>query len=173
MAEPELLISAAEIAERVDRLAAAIAPEVDDHAVAVCLLTGGLWFAADLTRALARHGRNLAFDALWIASYGDETATSGRVLLRAGLQRPVEGRTVLVIDDVMDSGLSLQEAVRLLQDAGAARVLTCCFARKPWPEPRETVCDFVAWEAPARFLAGYGMDVAGRYRGCPDVVALD
>jgi hypoxanthine phosphoribosyltransferase len=173
MAEPELLISAAEIALRVERLAAAIAPDVDDDTVAICLLTGGLWFAADLTRALARHGRNLAFDALWIASYGDETATSGRVLLRAGLQRSVEGRTVLVIDDVMDSGLSLKEAVRLLKDSGAARVLTCCFARKPWPEPRDAVCNFVAWEAPARFLAGYGMDVGGRYRGCPDVIALD
>jgi hypoxanthine phosphoribosyltransferase len=173
MADPERLISAAEIAERVDRLAAEIAPRIDDETVAVCLLTGGLWFAADLTRALSRHGRNLSFDALWIASYGDGTATSGRVLLRAGLQRPVAGRTVLIIDDVMDSGLSLKEAVRLLQDAGAARVLTCCFARKPWPEPRDTDCDFVAWEAPARFLAGYGMDVAGRYRGCPDVLALD
>ena len=173
MAEHAVLITAAEIAERVERLAAQVAREVDDDTVAVCLLTGGLWFAADLTRALSRHGRNLAFDALWIASYGDEMATSGRVLLRAGLQRSVEGRKVLVIDDVMDSGLSLKEAVRLLQDAGAARVITCCFARKPWPEPRETVCDFVAWEAPARFLAGYGMDVGARYRGCPDVVALD
>jgi hypoxanthine phosphoribosyltransferase len=173
MAEPETLIRAAEIAERVERLAAEIAPRIDDSAIAVCLLTGGLWFAADLTRALSRHGRNLAFDALWIASYGDETSSSGRVLLRAGLQRPVQGRTVLVIDDVMDSGLSLKEAVRLLEDAGAAEVLTCCFARKPWPEPRDAVCDFVAWEAPARFLAGYGMDVAGRYRGWPDVIALD
>lgn len=172
-AKYEILIGAEEIARRVDALAAEIAPQIDDSAVAVCLLTGGLWFAADLTRALCRHGRNIAFDALWIASYGDETTTSGRVLLRAGLQRPVEGRTVLVIDDVMDSGLSLREAVRLLQDAGAARVLTCCFARKPWPEPRDTVCDFVAWEAPARFLAGYGMDMAGLFRGCPDVLALD
>ncbi len=173
MAAPEVLIGAAEIAARVEALAAEIAPRIDDDTVAVCLLTGGLWFAADLTRALSRQGRNPTFDALWIASYGDDTATSGRVLLRAGLQRPVEGRTVLVIDDVMDSGLSLKEAVRLLQDAGAAQVLTCCFARKPWPEPRETVCDFVAWEAPARYLAGYGMDVAGRYRGSPDVLALD
>jgi len=173
MAEHERLIDAAEIARRVDTLAAEIAPKIDDDTVAVCLLTGGLWFAADLTRALSRYGRNLSFDALWIASYGDDKATSGRVLIRAGLQRPVEGRTVLVIDDVMDSGLSLKEAVKLLRDAGAAKVLTCCFARKPWPEPRETSCDFVAWEAPARFLAGYGMDVAGRFRGYPDVLALD
>ncbi len=173
MADPVRLLPAAEIEARVDALAAAIAPEVDDDTVVVCLLTGGLWFAADLTRALYRQGRDLSFDALWIASYGDETRTSGRVLLRAGLQRPVDGRTVLVVDDVLDSGLSLKEATRLLTDAGAKRVLTCVFARKPWPEPRQIVCDFVGWEAPARFLAGYGMDVAGRMRGSPDVLALD
>ena len=167
------LLSEAEIAERVDRLAATIAPRLTDDTIAVCLLTGGLWFAADLTRALYRHGRNLKFDALWIASYGDEHVTSGRVLLRAGLQRPVTGKPVLVIDDVMDSGLSLMEAVRLLKDAGAASVLTAVFARKPWPEPRSAQCDFVAWEAPGRFLAGYGMDVAGAYRGLPGVCALD
>ena len=173
MGETVELLSEAEIALRVDRLAAEIAPRITDETVAVCLLTGGLWFAADLTRALYRHGRNVRFDALWIASYGDERATSGRVLLRAGLQRPVDGRQVLVIDDVMDSGLSLQEAVRLLQDAGASEVLTAVFARKPWPEPRETRCDFVAWEAPSRFLAGYGMDVSGGERGNPRVIALD
>ena len=173
MGDPVDILSAAEIAERVDRLAATIAPHLTDETIAVCLLTGGLWFAADLTRALYRHGRNLKFDALWIASYGDEHVTSGRVLLRAGLQRPVTGQQVLVIDDVMDSGLSLLEAVRLLNDAGAASVLTAVFARKPWPEPRSAQCDFVAWEAPARFLAGYGMDAAGQYRGLPGVVALD
>jgi hypoxanthine phosphoribosyltransferase len=173
MGEPTVLLSEAEVADRVDRLAAGIAPRVTDDTIAVCLLTGGLWFAADLMRALYRHGRNLQFDALWIASYGDEHASSGRVLLRAGLQRPVTGRQVLVMDDVIDSGLSLMEATRLLKEAGAAEVLTAVFARKPSPEPRAAPCDFVAWEAPGRFLAGFGMDVAGAYRGMPGVAALD
>jgi hypoxanthine phosphoribosyltransferase len=172
MGAPTELLSAAEVAERVERLAIEIAPRVTDHTVAVCLLTGGLWFAADLTRALYRQGRNLRFDALWIASYGDEQETSGRVLLRAGLQRPVEGRQVLIIDDVMDSGLSLREAAQLLHDSGAREVLTAVFARKPYDEPRAP-CDFVAWEAPARFIIGYGMDAAGAYRGLPGVAALD
>ena len=88
-------------------------------------------------------------------------------------QRLVAGRQVLIMDDVMDSGLSLLEAVRLLKDAGASEVLTAVFARKPWPEPRAAQCDFVAWEAPGRYLAGYGMDVAGAYRGVPGVIALD
>ncbi len=173
MGEPKVLLSEAEVAARVERLAAVIAPRLTDDAIAICLLTGGLWFAADLMRALYRHGRNLKFDALWIGSYGDEHVTSGRVLLRAGLQRPVAGHQVLVMDDVMDSGLSLLEAVRLLKDAGAADVLTAVFARKPWPEPRAAQCDFIAWEAPACYLAGYGMDAAGLHRGRPGVCALE
>ncbi len=169
----EVLLDAAEIARRVEALAAAVAPEIDDEAVVVCLLTGGLWFAADLTRALARRGRDCRFDALWLASYADAQASSGRVDVRAGLQRPVEGRGVLLVDDVVDSGLSLAAARELVQSAGATRVLSAVFARKPWPHARALEPDFVAWEAPPRFLAGYGMDLAGRLRGLPDIVAAD
>ena len=172
MGEPKLLLSEAQIAERVDRLAAEIAPRLADDAVAVCLLTGGLWFAADLMRALYRRGRNLGFDALWIASYGDEQVTSGQIQLRAGLQRPVMGRQVLVIDDVLDSGLSLREAVEHLKNAGAREVLTAVFARKP-STVRDFRCDFCAWEAPDKYLVGFGMDAAGRYRGLPGIAALD
>jgi hypoxanthine phosphoribosyltransferase len=173
MAEPAILLSEAEIAERVAQLAARIAPRVDDETVAVCLLTGGLWFCADLMRALARLGRHVRFDALWLASYGDERASLGRCEVRADLQRPLHGRTALVVDDVFDTGLSLSEAARLVRDAGAAEVLTAVFAAKPWPTPRAIEPDFVGWDAPARFLVGYGMDAAGAYRGLPYIGALD
>ena len=168
-----ILLPAEEVALRVEDAALRLVPLIDDETVAVCLLTGGLWFAADLTRALSRRGLDLAFDALWLASYGDDKQSQGRIEVRAGLQRPVQGRKVLLIDEVMDSGLSLSAASRIVREAGAAAVVSCVFARKPWPEPREIAPDVVAWEAPARFLAGYGMDLAGRWRGAPDVVALD
>jgi hypoxanthine phosphoribosyltransferase len=167
------LLSQAEVARRVAALAARIAPRIDDETVAVCLLTGGLWFCADLTRALAALGRHVRFDALWLASYRDERVSSGRCEVRADLQRPLIGRKALVVDDVFDTGLSLSEAARLVRDAGAAEVLTAVFARKPWPTPRALEPDFVAWEAPARFLVGYGMDAGGRYRGLPYIAALD
>jgi hypoxanthine phosphoribosyltransferase len=173
MADPTVLLTEAEIAGRVEALALAMAPRLDDETVAVCLLTGGLWFCADLTRALARHGRRVRFDALWLASYKDERVSTGRCEVRADLQRPLVGRKALVVDDVFDTGLSLSEAARLVRDAGAAEVLTCVFARKPWPTPRAIEPDFVAWEAPARFLVGYGMDAAGALRGLPYVGAMD
>ena len=170
---PAVLISEAEVAERVAAVAARIAPRIDDDTFMVCLLTGGLWFAADLTRALARLGRNVHFDALWLSSYRDERHSYGRCEVRADLQRPVLGRKALIVDDVFDTGLSLSEAARLVKDAGAAEVLTAVFASKPWPTERALKVDFVAWEAPARFLVGYGMDVAGAMRGLPYIGAMD
>jgi len=172
-APPAILLSEAEVSSRVEALAKVIAPQISDETVAVCLLTGGLWFCADLTRALSRLGRNVGFDALWLASYGDARASLGRCEVRADLQRPLAGRMALVVDDVFDTGLSLSEAARLVRDAGAGEVMTCVFARKPWPTKRAIEPDFVAWEAPARFLVGYGMDAAGAYRGLPYIGALD
>ena len=173
MADRQVLLTAAQVAERVEALARQIAPRIDDETVAVCLLTGGIWFAADLTRALVRAGRSVRFDALWLSSYRDERASLGRCEVRAGLQRSVEGRRVLLLDDVFDSGLSLRESVRLCTEAGATEVLSAVFARKPWPKPRLIEPDFVAWEAPGRFLVGYGMDDAGKHRGLPYVGAMD
>ncbi len=170
---PIVLLTTEEIAQRVEDLARQIAPHVDDGVVAVALLTGGLWFAADLTRALAAADKHLSFDALWLSSYQDGRESSGRCEVRAGLQRPVAGRKVLLIDDVLDSGLSLSEGVRILQGAGASQTLTAVFASKPWPSPRAVQPDFVAWDAPARFLVGYGMDAAGHWRGLPYIGAMD
>jgi hypoxanthine phosphoribosyltransferase len=170
---PAVLISEARIAQAVNALAEKIAPRVTDETVAVCLLTGGIWFAADLTRALGRLGRLVQFDALWLSSYRDARQSYGRCEVRADLQRPLVGRQALILDDVFDTGLSLSEAARLVKDAGASEVLTAVFARKPWPEQRAIDPDFVAWEAPARFLVGYGMDVGGGMRGLPYVGAMD
>ncbi len=171
--KPVVLLPETEVAERVEALAARIAPLIDDETVVICLLTGGLWFCSDLMRALARAGRNVRFDALWLASYGDERASRGRCEVRADLQRPLVGRRALIVDDVFDTGLSLSEAARLVRDAGAGEVMTAVFARKPWPTQRAIEPDFVAWEAPARYLVGYGMDSAGEMRGLPYIGALD
>jgi len=167
------LLSAEDVARRVAAVAAQIAPRIDDETVVVCLLTGGAWFAADLMRALSAHGRHPLFDALWLSSYRDGRESTGRIEMRAALQRPIDGRRVLLVDDVIESGLSLAEAARIATEAGAREVLAAVFAAKPWREPRAREPDFIAWSAPDRFLVGYGLDAAGRYRGLPGVWAAD
>ena len=167
------LLSAEDVARRVKALAAEIAHRIDDESVVVCLLTGGAWFAADLMRALAGLGRHPLFDALWLSSYQDGRESTGRIEIRAALQRPIAGRRVLLVDDVIESGLSLAEAARLASEADAKEVLAAVFAAKPWPDARTHEPDFTAWSAPDRFLVGYGLDAAGRYRGLPGVWAAD
>jgi len=167
-----VLLPAEEVQRRVHALADEIAPTLADDAIVVCLLTGGLWFATDLTRALAVRGKHPAFDALWLASYGDETQTSGRVVVRGPLQRPVHGRPVLLVDEVVESGHSLREAARLCREAGASEIRIAVFADKPFAG-RTLTPDFCAWHAPDRFLVGYGMDYAGTLRGVPFVGAAD
>jgi hypoxanthine phosphoribosyltransferase len=167
------VLSPDDIARRVQTLAEAIAPLIDDDTVVVCLLTGAIWFAADLMRALDRCGVSPLFDALWLSSYNDGTTSSGVIEVRAGLQRPVTGRQVLLVDDVVESGLSLAEASRMMRAAGAASVLTAVFACKPWPTARAVEPDFKGWDAPNLFLVGYGMDVAGRLRGMSGVGVVE
>jgi hypoxanthine phosphoribosyltransferase len=173
MAEPgRLLLDEQEIAARVEMAAKALAPLIDSETVAICLLMGGMWYAVDLMRALARLGVHPLFDALWLGSYGDERVSGGKVNLRAGMQREVTGRKVLLIDDVLDSGFSLLEAKRVVAEAGAEEILVTVFADKPWPTPRAVFADVAAWKAPAEFLVGYGLDDKGRYRGLPQVRAI-
>ncbi|MEI9905047.1 MAG: phosphoribosyltransferase family protein [Asticcacaulis sp.] len=175
-APPTVILSEQEIGQRVEALADLLGMYVKPDCVGVCLLTGGIWFAADLTRALSRIGHPIAFDALWLSSYGDNREP-GSMLIRAPLQRPVEGRQVLIIDDVLDTGASLKIAGEIARDAGASEVLTCVFARKPDPlkegARREIEADFSAWDAPNRFLVGYGLDHGGMYRSLPYIGALD
>jgi hypoxanthine phosphoribosyltransferase len=170
---PTVILSDDKVAAIVESMADAIAPRIDDDGVFVCMLTGGIWFAADLSRALARRGRNPLFDSLWVSSYADGRTTTGVVQIRAGLQRPVQGRRVLLVDDVVESGLSLAESARIMRESGASQVLTAVFARKPITFPRAIEPDFKGWDAPDRFLVGYGMDMAGRLRGLGGVAALD
>ena len=173
---PAVLLNEDEVQGRVTALADLMIDYIKPDCVGISLLTGGIWFAADLSRALNRAGRDIAFDALWLSSYAD-SHESGAMLIRAPLQRSVEGRQVLIMDDVLDTGASLKIACEIAREAGASEVLTAVFARKPDPlkdgKMREMEVDFCAWEAPARYLVGYGLDDGGKYRALPYIGVLD
>ena len=167
----DVLLTAAEVQARVSALADRLAPMVSQGQwTGVVTLMGAVPFAADLLRALSERGADLGFDALWLESYHDERVSSGRIMVRADISRSVEGKGVLLIDDVFDSGRTVAFAHAHLMAKGAGRVLTSVFARKP-----EAVADGLdawAWDAPSRYLVGYGMDDAGKMRGLPFIGAI-
>lgn len=136
----------------------------------IVTLLGATPFAADLMRAFSRLGLDLGFDALWLESYHDERVSSGRIVVRADISRPVEKRGVLLIDDVFDTGRTIAFARTHLMTKGAADVVTAVFARKP--EAVIEGLDAWAWDAPSRYLVGYGMDDAGKMRGLPFIGAI-
>lgn len=166
-----ILLTAQDIAARVDALAQTLAPDMGDDWTVVALLQGAIPFAADLMRALEARGVHPIYDSLWLESYRDARESSGKVVVRADISRPIEGRKALIIDDVFDSGRTIAYARAHLAAKGAAATRACAFVRKPQAinEPIE----LIGWDAGDDFLVGYGMDDRGRYRGLPYIAALD
>jgi hypoxanthine phosphoribosyltransferase len=166
-----VLLSAEEIATRVEALADGFAAQVDDGWTVVALLQGAIPFAADLMRAIEVRGRHPIYDSLWLESYRDARESSGKVVVRVDISRAIEGRPALIVDDVFDSGRTIAYARAHLLAKGASRTLACAFVRKP--QAMGEAIDAIGWDAPDAFLVGYGMDDAGRYRGLPYIAALD
>ena len=170
-ANVDVLLTADEVQARIERLAEGLVPRLSTGSwTGVVVLLGATPFAADLMRAFSRHGLDLGFDAIWLQSYADARESSGRMQVHADVVRPVDGRNILLIDDVFDSGKTIAFARTHFFQKGAKEVLTCVFARKP--DAAVEGLDAWAWDAPPRYLVGYGMDDGGTMRGLPFVGAI-
>jgi len=172
-ADLSILFSDTAIAARLEALAAEIAERHDERLLVVAILKGSFVFAADLLRALHRSGLNPEVDFLTLSSYRRSTVSSGSVEILRDLDLSVEGRTVLVVDDVLDSGRTLVFAKDLLMARGATDVSTCVLIDKQAPRAVQVDADFRAFECPDEFVVGYGMDVAHRFRQLPYVAVLN
>ncbi len=161
------LYSEAEIATRVKAAAHDIARRPLKPEIAVPILAGAFVFAADLLRALAREGVDLETEFIWLRSYG-RFERPGEVMVLKGPAETVRGKTVLLIDGVLESGGTLARAKQVLADAGAASIISVVAVRKPFANPLSDA-DHVLFTAGAEFLYGYGMDRAGLGRGLPDI----
>ncbi|KJS25884.1 MAG: hypoxanthine phosphoribosyltransferase [Hyphomonadaceae bacterium BRH_c29] len=169
----EVLVSEEQLMARVDELADRLAPRLTGEWTVVSILIGATPFTSDLMKALARRGIHPMLDVIWLESYRDARESSGRVVVRADLSRQVKDRGVLLLDDVFDTGRTLDFAKRHLISKGAKEVITCALTQKPWAPRGENGVDFCAFDSPGRYLVGYGMDDAGKYRGLPYIGALD
>lgn len=166
----EILIDAGRIGQRVRQMAGEIAAAYGQREVLLMpLLTGSIIFLADLVRYLPMRMR---IDVLAVSSYrGQATVNQGtRVLYPTRFD--VAGKEVLVIDDILDSGRTIQTVCNLLRDQGAAGIRTCVLLKKKLSSQPAARADFVGFEIPDEFVVGYGLDFDGYYRNLPYLAVL-
>lgn len=166
------LFSAEAITSRVDRLASEIAATKLDDLIVVAVLKGSFIFAADLIRALHRHGLKPEIDFIYLASYDGERVSRGAVRVLRDVESEIGGRNVVIVDDIFDSGRTLAFAKASLKARGAARVLTCVLVDKQVQRTADIVPDFVGFTCPPVFVVGYGLDYRNRYRELPFIGEL-
>ncbi|MFQ5561967.1 MAG: phosphoribosyltransferase [Parvularculaceae bacterium] len=159
------LFSEADIKARIESLADEILADFPKDFLLAPVLTGAFIFAADLLRALTERGADPAVDFVQLSSYGGARASSGVVTLLKDFSVDLEGRSVLLVDDVLDTGRSLHFAKRMVEERGAEVAKICVLVRKATGHSEDIVADYVGFEAGDEFLVGYGMDDAGRNRG--------
>lgn len=165
--------SAAEISARVDEMAAELAVKLPADTLVVSVLKGSFVFAADLIRALSRAGANWSMDFLTLSSYGTGTQSSGNVRIVRDIVDDVRERDVLLVDDILESGLTLSFAKNLLKERGAHRVWVCTLLDKPEKRRSPLQADFTGFRAGDEFLVGYGLDWAHRFRGLPYIGVVE
>ncbi|MDP3711654.1 MAG: hypoxanthine phosphoribosyltransferase [Mycobacteriales bacterium] len=166
----KVLISEEEISAKVAELAAAIdADYVGREVLLVGVLKGAVMVMADLARAMETR---VSMEFMAVSSYGSSTSSSGVVRILKDLDRDVVDKHVLVVEDVIDSGLTLNWLLRNLRSRQPASVEVCALLRKPEAAKVEIPVKYVGFDIPAEFVVGYGLDYAERYRDLPFVGLL-
>ena len=166
----EVLLTEDQIQARVSELGAQLnADYAGLDPVLISVLKGSIVFLADLVRGMELP---LSIDIMEVSSYGAATETSGQVRILKDLSNPIEGRHVIVVEDIIDTGLTLNYLLRYLREKGPASLRICCLLDKPARRLTEIPIDYVGFTIPDRFVVGYGLDYGERYRNLPYVGVL-
>jgi len=159
------LISAEEIAARVQELGTEISKDyAGQKLVLVCVLKGSFVFTADIARAIDGHVR---VEFLGVRSYGEGTESSGVVQITQDLTKSVEGENVLIVEDIVDTGLTISHLLDLFKTRKPASVRICSLLHKPARTRIEVPIDYLGFTIEDKFVVGYGLDWAQRYRNLP------
>jgi len=168
---PRVLIPEVKIQNRVRELAQQISQDYGDEEVtAICILKGSFIFFSDVIRHL---DLPLTCEFLGLSSYGNETVSSGEVKVTLDLTAPLEGKNVIVFEDIVDSGLTLQYILRNLQSRAPESLRVCSLLVKPKSLKAPIEVDYVGFDIGNEFVVGYGLDYAGQYRELPYVGFLE
>jgi hypoxanthine phosphoribosyltransferase len=160
-----VMLTAEEIQQKIKELGAAIARDYQGRRPElICVLKGALVFMSDLIRAI---DLELALDFIAVSSYGKGTRTSGEVRIVKDLDEPLEGRDIILVEDILDTGLTLSYLVNNFRARGATSIKIVTLLNKPERRKAPIEADYVGFTIPDEFVVGYGLDFAERYRNLP------
>jgi hypoxanthine phosphoribosyltransferase len=167
-----IVFDAATIAAAVQRLAGAIARDcAGEPVVLVGVLKGALFLISDLARALP-HAMNVTIDFIVVSSYGNADRSSGEVRLLKDTSASVEGKNVVIVEDIVDNGPTLAYLQRLLGSRNPASLRSCVLLDKPYRRLVDVRIDYTGLTAPDTFIVGYGLDYQEKYRNLPYLARL-
>ena len=166
----EVLFSEEQIQQRIKELGAEITRDyAGRNPLLIGVLKGACFFLSDLLRSI---DTRLSIEFMAISSYGSSTRTSGEVRIMKDLDVPIEGRDILVVEDIVDTGLTLTYLLENLKSRGAASVKLAALLDKHDRREREVPIDYLGFQIPDHFVVGYGLDFAERYRNLPFIAVL-
>jgi len=166
----DTLIAAREIQDRIRALAVDVGRDHPDGVHLVCVLKGAFMFLADLMRALEG---DATLDFIAVSSYGVSTKSSGQVQLLKDLGESIEGRDVVIVEDIVDTGLTLNYLQDILRARAPRQVRTACLLSKPSRRKIDVKVEYIGFEIPDKFVVGYGLDYGEKYRNLPYIAVLD
>jgi hypoxanthine phosphoribosyltransferase len=160
-----VMISEAEVAKRIEEMGRQISEEYAGKQIhLICILKGGVFFMCELAKRISVP---VSMDFMSVGSYGDGTASSGVVRLVKDLDESLEGKDVLVVEDIIDSGRTLYYLLDVLKKRRPNSMRLCTLLDKPDRRVRDVKVDYVGFEIPDEFVVGYGLDYAQKYRNLP------
>jgi hypoxanthine phosphoribosyltransferase len=167
----EVLYTESQIAERIDAIGDQITRDyTGKELVLVSVLKGSCVFLADLMRSI---DLQLTIDFMSVSSYKNEMKSTGDVEILKDLSNPIRGKDVLVVEDIVDTGLTLSRLLDILGSRGANSIKLATFLDKPEPRiKKELKIDYTGFVVPNKFVVGYGLDAAGRYRNLPFIAVV-
>jgi hypoxanthine phosphoribosyltransferase len=165
----QTFISAADIQARVQEMGREIRRDHPDGVHLVCVLKGAFMFMSDLARAIDGH---TTLDFIAVSSYGTGTTSSGQVQLLKDLDSTLEGRDVVIVEDIVDTGLTLTYLQNILRARSPRHLRTACLLSKPSRRKVEVPVEYVGFTIEDKFVVGYGLDHAERYRNLPDIAII-
>jgi hypoxanthine phosphoribosyltransferase len=166
----EVLLTGEQIQARIAELGAQLGTDYAGRdPVLVSVLKGSIVFLADLVRQMEIP---LSIDLMEVSSYGASTESSGQVRILKDLSMTIDGRDVIVVEDIIDTGLTLNYLLRYLHDKGPASIRICCLLDKPARRLADISIDYRGFTIPDRFVIGYGLDYDERYRNLPYIGVL-